>query len=138
MCGVCCCRGVTQTILCDSDKPVVCCNPLCIFRFSDVLPQNKKEQLSQLSRIAVCPFSNCEVRTTPACLGMALADAHRTRTTHDTQEEVKLDHSEATMAAVYGVTDTAAGNTQEMLLQMMSHRYSAAQHSHACAVMHVR
>ncbi|ELR24964.1 UBA/TSN domain containing protein [Acanthamoeba castellanii str. Neff] len=85
---------------CASDKPVVCCNPLCIFRFSDVLPQNKKEQLSQLSRIAVCPFSNCE-------------------------EEVKLDHSEATMAAVYGVTDTAAGNTQEMLLQMMSHRYLA-------------
>jgi hypothetical protein len=26
---------------------------------------------------------------------------------------------------VYGVTDTAAGNTQEMLLQMMSHRYLA-------------
>ncbi len=56
-----------------------------------------------------------------------------------TQEEVKLSHSEATMAAVLGVTDTAAGNTQEMLLQMMSHRYVPhlpavlAQHSHASA-----
>jgi hypothetical protein len=60
-----------------------------------------------------------------------------------TQEEVKLSHSEATMAAVLGVTDTAAGNTQEMLLQMMSHRYVPhhlravlAPHSHMRA--HVR
>eukprot|EP01127_Copromyxa_protea_P010276 TRINITY_DN2497_c0_g1_i6.p1 TRINITY_DN2497_c0_g1~~TRINITY_DN2497_c0_g1_i6.p1 ORF type:complete len:295 (-),score=29.32 TRINITY_DN2497_c0_g1_i6:34-918(-) len=43
---------------CNSEKPVVCCNPLCIFRYSEIIPEDKKRKISEEDRITICPFTN--------------------------------------------------------------------------------
>eukprot|EP01088_Endostelium_zonatum_P019541 TRINITY_DN6794_c0_g2_i1.p1 TRINITY_DN6794_c0_g2~~TRINITY_DN6794_c0_g2_i1.p1 ORF type:complete len:598 (-),score=118.29 TRINITY_DN6794_c0_g2_i1:48-1679(-) len=46
---------------CNSEKPVVCCNSLCVFRYSELLPANKTKKFADtVDRITICPFTNCE------------------------------------------------------------------------------
>jgi len=85
---------------CISTKPVICCNPLCIFRYSDLLPSNKKEMIREtMDKVTICPFTDCE-------------------------EVARMNKDEAISGALYGACTTdSGGTTQEALLEMHSHRY---------------
>ena len=86
---------------CNSEKPVVCCNSLCVFRYSELLPQNKSKQFSDtVDRVTICPFNNCE----------SLAE---------------ISQDEAFMSTVLGeyVEDNQGSKDQHLLLQLYSHRY---------------
>jgi len=84
---------------CKSDKPVVCCNPLCIFRYSELLPQEKKDKIKEVDRITICPFTNCygNVRNN--------------------------DVNQAILSAMSNNIDMEEGTNQEALLEMHAHRY---------------
>jgi len=84
---------------CKSEKPVVCCNPLCIFRYSEILPAEKKIKMQQLDRVTICPFIDC-------------------------LNNVRDNNSNLSILAA--LSDTVAleeGNNQEALLEMHAHRY---------------
>jgi len=85
---------------CRSEKPVVCCNPLCIFRYSEILPPEKKEKIKQVDRITICPFIDClnNVRDNDTNLSILAA----------LSDNVAVDDD---------------GNTSEALLEMHAHRY---------------
>jgi len=83
---------------CHNDKPVVCCSPLCIFRYSEVLPQNKKEKIRQVDRITICPFTACD--------NIARSDT-MAELTAAFGDHVHLDD----------------GNNQQQMLALLSHRY---------------
>jgi len=83
---------------CQSSKPVVCCNPLCIFRYSDLLPQNKKEKMRQVDRITICPFTSCE-------------------------KEIREDANAAVLAALGDNINILHEQNQQNMLEMYAHRY---------------
>jgi len=84
---------------CRSEKPVVCCNPLCIFRYSELLPQEKKLKISEVDRITICPFTNCFGNNR------------------------NNDVNQAILSAMSNNIDMDEGNNQEALLEMHAHRY---------------
>eukprot|EP01087_Luapelamoeba_hula_P016273 TRINITY_DN49_c1_g1_i1.p1 TRINITY_DN49_c1_g1~~TRINITY_DN49_c1_g1_i1.p1 ORF type:complete len:816 (+),score=176.19 TRINITY_DN49_c1_g1_i1:2-2449(+) len=84
---------------CGSDRPVICCNPLCIFRYADLLPPNKKERVnSSLQKLTICPFTDCEASAV-------------------------LSENDAVLATLFGSVVLDTGSTQQMMLQMRGHRY---------------
>eukprot|EP01124_Arcella_intermedia_P014927 TRINITY_DN21480_c0_g1_i1.p1 TRINITY_DN21480_c0_g1~~TRINITY_DN21480_c0_g1_i1.p1 ORF type:complete len:962 (-),score=266.88 TRINITY_DN21480_c0_g1_i1:38-2923(-) len=84
---------------CHSEKPIVCCNPLCIFRYSDLLPDSKKERIRQLSRITICPFKSCE------------------------SSGDYIDTDTAILATISNNVDFGVPNNQQNMLDMYAHRY---------------
>jgi diadenosine tetraphosphate (Ap4A) HIT family hydrolase len=84
---------------CRSEKPVVCCNPLCIFRYSELLPQEKKKKIREVDRITICPFTDClnNIRDN--------------------------DANQSILAALMNNVEMDDGNNQEALLEMHAHRY---------------
>jgi len=84
---------------CRSEKPVVCCNPLCIFRYSEILPPEKKEKIRKVDRITICPFIDCLNNVRDNDMNLSILSA--------LSDNVEMDD----------------GNNQEALLQMHAHRY---------------
>jgi len=82
---------------CHNDKPVVCCNPLCIFRYAEMMPAKQKQKLMEVDRITICPFVDCD-------------------------NIARTDNSEL-LAAFGNAVAIEDGNNQEQMLAMQSHRY---------------
>eukprot|EP01123_Difflugia_compressa_P000107 TRINITY_DN10211_c0_g1_i1.p1 TRINITY_DN10211_c0_g1~~TRINITY_DN10211_c0_g1_i1.p1 ORF type:complete len:342 (-),score=35.25 TRINITY_DN10211_c0_g1_i1:80-1084(-) len=93
------CMICHQKHSCKSERPIVCCNPLCIFRYSDLLPQEKKDKIKEVDRITICPFTNC--------LGNIRDN----------------DLNRAILSAMSDNIDIDDGSNQESLLEMHAHRY---------------
>jgi len=85
---------------CKSTKPVVCCDPICIFRYSELFPSEKKKRIRQIDRIVLCPFMNCFGNPRNSDNNLAILSLMG--------DNIQRDEG---------------GNTQEMLLEMHAHRY---------------
>jgi hypothetical protein len=92
---------------CNCEKPVVCCNPLCIFKYSEIIPQNKKNRMSEDDRITICPFTS--------------------------YSRVDIKYMNRSLA-VFGDTVVADKSNQEQMLQMQCHRYLP--HDAVCDSVH--
>lgn len=86
---------------CKSEKPVVCCNPLCIFRYTEIFPTSKKQKMSEVDRVIICPFTDCD------CLARA-----------DYKEEMN-----SLFSGLRGVKEKENEENQQQMLSMLSHRY---------------
>ncbi|KAL6052497.1 Low molecular weight neuronal intermediate filament [Balamuthia mandrillaris] len=90
---------------CSSEKPVVCCDPLCLFRYTELIPSQKKEIIREsMDKITVCPFTQCE-------------------------QEAHVSESEAISAVIVGQVLSSSHSSSrnernhQLLLQMRRHRY---------------
>eukprot|EP01090_Pellita_catalonica_P013371 TRINITY_DN3147_c0_g3_i1.p1 TRINITY_DN3147_c0_g3~~TRINITY_DN3147_c0_g3_i1.p1 ORF type:complete len:315 (-),score=48.26 TRINITY_DN3147_c0_g3_i1:331-1182(-) len=82
---------------CTSETPVICCNPLCIFRYVDIFPQTKKDKMEdEVARVTICPFTDCE-------------------------RDAVMDATEAFDSLLS--VNSSVGANQQQLLALQAHRY---------------